>query len=315
MVRSALGEDAVIVATREQRGGTLHVTAAVEPAFELPDTHDNESRSSWLQYDDEGEDSAVAEDITDTMLRHNVPEDVMDNIISCATVAGIDHPGEALTAALEHLFSFAKLSAFKKGTPHIIVGMPGAGKTLAVAKIAARAAIDGEKVGVISCDTIRAGGIEQLSAFTQLLNLNLHRADTAKDLTAAITTLRQEGCDTIVIDTPGINPFNADDVKTLARLINVAPMHVHLALQAGTDTEECGELARVFSMIGAQTMITSRIDIARRLGGMLAAAHHGKLTLIDSSQTPKVASGLFTLTPHTLARLLMPSAFRPNTAH
>ena len=36
MVRETLGEDAIIVATREEKGGkAVRVTAAVEPAFEL----------------------------------------------------------------------------------------------------------------------------------------------------------------------------------------------------------------------------------------------------------------------------------------
>lgn len=310
MVRDTLGEDAVIVATREERGGNIHVTAAVEPHFEISQQNSDPVADSWLQYDAEDEESAVAEEITDAMLRHNVPEDVMDNIISCASVVGMNSTGDAFTAALEHLFTFAPLSHFKKRTPHMLVGMPGAGKTLAAAKIAARGAIAGEKVGVISCDTIRAGGIEQLQAFTNLLNVELLRADDAAHLAKGIAMLQQQGCETIVIDTPGINPFDKDDVKVLARLINAAPMHAHLVLQAGTDTEECSELARVFSMIGAQTMMTTRIDIARRLGGVLSAAHHGKMTLIDSSETNKVANGLFNMTPSTLARRIMPNAFR-----
>ena len=274
MVRDALGEDAVIVATREQRDGNIHVTAAVEPNFEVSRNNQSAAGDDWLQYDDEDEESAIAEEITEAMLRHNVPEDVMDNIISCATVVGLDDPGQALSAAIEHLFHFAPLPQKRLNAPVMIVGMPGAGKTLLVAKMAARSAMNGMKVGVISCDTVRAGGVEQLGAFTKLLKLDLKRAGDAAQLKQAIATLK--GCDQILIDTPGINPFNKDDVRTLARLMNAAPMTSHLALQAGTDTEECIELARIFATIGVHSMIPTRIDIARRLGGILAAAQHGK---------------------------------------
>lgn len=311
MVRDALGEDAVIVATREQRDGNIHVTAAVEPNFEISRGSQSTAGDDWLQYDDEDEESAIAEEITEAMLRHNVPEDVMDNIISCATVVGLDDPGQALSAAIEHLFQFTPLPQTRVNAPIMIVGMPGAGKTLLVAKMAARSAMNGLKVGVISCDTVRAGGVEQLGAFTKLLKIDLKRAGDAAQLKQAIAALK--GCDQILIDTPGINPFSKDDVRMLARLMNAAPMSTYLALQAGTDTEECVELARIFATIGVHSMIPTRIDIARRLGGILAAAHNGNLTLADGSNTPKVANGLFDLSPHGLARLIMPRAFRGQT--
>jgi flagellar biosynthesis protein FlhF len=75
MVRETLGENAVIVATREEKGGkAVRITAAIEPHFELSKTGEAAAADGWLQYDDEDEESAVAEEITDTMLRHGVPE-------------------------------------------------------------------------------------------------------------------------------------------------------------------------------------------------------------------------------------------------
>ncbi len=242
------------------------------------------------------------------MLRHNVPEDIMDNIISCATVVGIDDPGAALIAAIDHLFTFKPLPLKPSSKAHMLVGLPGSGKTLAAAKLATRSTMRGMKVGVISCDTVRAGGVEQLSAFTNLLKADLVRANDPAQLKAAIQRLSH--CDQIIIDTPGINPFDKEDIRTLARLMNAGDIQAHLTLQAGTDTEECSEIGRAFSTLGVESMVTSRIDIARRLGGVLAAAHHGNLTLCEASNTPKVANGFTDLTPKTLARLLMPRAFR-----
>ena len=101
MVRDTLGDDAVIVATREERGNAgVHVTAAVEPpAFELGRDGAPADAGGWLQYDEEDEEFAVAEELTEVMLRHGAPEDVMDNIISCATVVGLEEPGVALVVA------------------------------------------------------------------------------------------------------------------------------------------------------------------------------------------------------------------------
>lgn len=348
MVREALGEDAIIVATREEkggpsRGGGVRVTAAIDNAYgdyasdftdDFEDDFGDEnygdplmedvafepetdtrshSKREWLQYDDENENAAITEDITDAMLRHGVTEDVMDHVLSCATVVGLETPGVALMAAIEHLFHFTPLPAQASDKPMMMAGPPGSGKTLAVAKMAARGAMNGLNVGVISTDTVRAGGIEQLQSFTNLMRIDLQKAESPRDLHAIIGDMGD--CDQILIDTSGINPFDKEDVKTLARLIGADDIVPYLVLPGGVDAEECGEMARVFSTIGAGAILPTRIDIARRLGGLLSAAHQGGLSFADASNTPKVADGLVSLSPKTMAKLLMPAAFRDHDSH
>ncbi len=307
MVRDALGDDAVIVDTREEFGGkSVRVTAAVEPAFEIGRGFTGEH--DWLQYDEEDESSAVAEELTDVLLRHSVPEEILDQILSCATVIGVEQSSIALVAALEHLFNFKPLPRTETKQATMLVGPPGSGKTLAAAKIAARAVMSSLNVGVISCDTTRAGGIEQLQAFTKLLRVNLQKADNEQELSQHLNDMKD--LDFVVIDTAGINPFSKDDVKGLARLIGAGNITPHLVLAAGGDADESGEIARTFSALGVQSMLPTRIDIARRYGGLLSAAHYGTLAFTDASITPKVADGLASITPKTLAGLLMPAGYK-----
>lgn len=313
MVRDTLGEDAIIVATREEKGGkAVHVTAAVEPAFELGRGGSAAAAEDWLQYDEEEEQNAVTEDVTDAMLRHSVPEEVMDQIISCVSVVGIQNAGEALTAALEHLYNFQPLPQKPYRKALMVVGAPGAGKTLAVAKLATRAAMSGLKVAVVTNDTVRAGGVEQLEAFTKLLRVPLQKAASAKDLRYVLADL--DSFDQVLVDTPGLNPFNKDEIKTVAQLIGAAEIEPVMVLPGGTDAEEAGEMARVFSAIGAHTLLPTRIDISRRLGGLLSAAHYGRLSFTDAANTPKVAEGLSPLSPQALAKLLLPRAFMARQA-
>lgn len=316
MVRNTLGEDAVIVATREERGGNVHVTAAIEPraqepAFEVgrrgETGNERAGARGWLQYDEEQDECAVAEELTEVMLRHSVPEDVMDHILSCAMVVGMENPGHALIAAIEHLYGFKPLPQGAHHKALMLVGPPGAGKTLAAAKMAARAAMNALKVGVISTDTVRAGGIEQLQSFTRLLRIPLQKAQSPRDLDSILRDM--QGFHQIIIDTAGLNPFDKEDVKVLARFMGAGNIEPVMTLPAGGDADESGEMARVFSTLGAARLLPTRIDIARRLGGILAAAHQGHLALTDAGNTSKVADGLTTLDPQKLARLLMPSAY------
>ncbi|MCB9978452.1 MAG: GTPase [Rhodospirillales bacterium] len=313
MVRESLGEDAIIVATGEEDGGrSVSVTAAIDPgpAFELGRGGAPAVSRDWLQYDEEEDQSAVAEAITDAMLRHGVPEDVTDQIVSCATVMALEQPHIALIAALEHLFTFRPLSTLPLSggmstRPVLLAGMPGAGKTLAAAKIAARGALAGRKMSVITMDTVRAGGVEQLAAFTTLLNVPLVKARNVDELVAAVDRARD--VDQIVVDTGGVNPFSAEELRGIGRVIESVSCDPVLVLPGGIDAEESGDIGRLFASVGVRRLLPSRLDVARRLGGLLQAAHQGGLAFSDASCTPQVAAGLVSLDPAALSDFLMPA--------
>jgi len=314
MIRETLGENAIIVATREENGGkSVRVTAAIDqdteatmPRSARASAMDRDYADSGWQYADDEDEATVVEDITDVMLRHAVPEDVLDLVVSSVNVMGLSDSRNALFAALQNLFEFKPLPTKTYGSPFILVGPPGSGKTLAAAKMAARCALNGLSAAVITTDTIRAGGVEQLEAFTRLMRIDLRKASNPKELKDILQSIR--GVDQIIIDTAGVNPFDPESVKLLARLMGVVEMDSLLVLPAGLDADEAGEIARVFATIGARSIIPTRVDVARRLGALLSAAHHGGLSFAELSNTPKVADGLAPLSAKRLTQLLMPRA-------
>ncbi len=307
-VRNAMGEEAIIVATREERDGRVTLTAAVDQIAEDALRAADRSYDDWL-YDDDDDEISVMEEITDVMLRHAVPEEILEHITSYANVLGLDDARNALATTLGDLYNFAPLSVQPTQRPMMMVGAPGSGKTLAVAKLAARGVKNGMDVAVITTDTARAGGIEQLAAFTKLLDIDLITAKDPKELRALLTDIKSSA-DQIYIDTSGVNPFEPESVKLLARLINAEDINPIMVAPAGLEADECGEMARVFATIGAQAILPTRIDVARRIGGILSAAHQGGLKFADMSNTPKVAEGLTPLSPQRLTQLLMPRARR-----
>lgn len=325
MVRDTLGEDAIIVATREENGGkAVRVTAAVEsdpytppltaredddsaPAFELgtePAIATDEEGHDWLQYDVEDEGSAVAERLTDAMLKHAAPEDVIDQVVSCATVMGIEDPHVSLVAAIEHMFGFRPLPQKASARAFMMVGPPGAGKTLAVAKMAARGVLNGLNMAVITTDTVRAGGVEQLQAFTKLLKIDLKTAQSPKEIAALVEDLHD--ADQILIDTPGMNPYDNESIRQIARFAKAGEIEPVLVLPAGSDADEAADIGQIFAAFGVKRIIPTRLDAARRMGGILAAAYTGGLNFADASNTAQVAEGLTPLSPQRLSEFLMP---------
>lgn len=313
MIREALGEDAIIVATREENGGkSVRVTAAIEKELSFNEREEErvaalEANEDWLYADDDDEET-ILEEITETMLRHAVSEDVLDQVVSCANIMGLSEARLTMISALDELYNFAPLPTARAKKPFMMVGPPGAGKTLAVAKMAARSTMAGLSVAVITTDTMRAGGLQQLDAFTKLMNIELKIADSPKALKNALMECKK--ADQIIIDTASANPFDTAQVKTLAQMIGAADVNTILVLPAGVQADEAGDMARIFATIGARYLLPTRVDVARRLGSLLSAAHQGGLTFADVSSTAKVADGLSALSAKKLTQLLMPRAER-----
>ena len=61
-----------------------------------------------------------------------------------------------------------------------------------------------------------------------------------------------------------------------------------------------------FEVLGVNRLMPTRLDFARRLGGLLSAAERAGLSFTEGSHTPQVANGILKLTPETFANLLIP---------
>ena len=57
-------------------------------------------------------------------------------------------------------------------------------------------------------------------------------------------------------------------------------------------------------MLGARHLLPTRLDAARRLGGVVSAAAEAGLALTEAGTGPGVADGLTPLSPEWLARRL-----------
>ena len=184
----------------------------------------------------------------------------------------------------------------------LFAGPPGAGKTLTVARLASRLVMRGTAPLVITADGKRAGATEQLAAFTRLLGIDLIVACTPAMVAKALTR-RIDGAP-VLIDAPGIDAFDAAQQDELRGLVGAAAAAVALVIPAGVDPLEAGEIAAAHRGAIATMLVANRLDCARRLGGILAAAAAG-LAMIEAGIGPGAADGLVPLTPEFLANRLM----------
>jgi flagellar biosynthesis protein FlhF len=178
------------------------------------------------------------------------------------------------------------------GKPVMLVGTPGAGKTLTAAKLATRLVQKGEHPIVITADAQRAGAAEQLAAFTRILDINLIIAENPLTMARA---LAGQGARKAIIDMAGFNPFEAEQRESLLTHAITASANLVWVLPAGLDADDAAEMAGIFATLGARHMIPTKLDISRRLESVLRAAEAGGFILTDGGIGPGIADGLIPL--------------------
>jgi flagellar biosynthesis protein FlhF len=298
LVRRELGDDAIIVATQSMRNGqAVRVTAAIDEEMGL-------GTAPVFERGEVARPPARAAVLGDALAFHGVGQPLAERLLTAAGHFASETATVALGGALDEAFLFQPISERLQTRPLMLIGPPGVGKTIACAKLMMRALRCGRAVRAISTDTKRAGGIEQLQAFCQILKIDLAAAATAEALIDAagseMTPLR-------IIDTAGVNPFNGDEVRVLGERIAAIAAEPVLVLAAGGDAAESADVAEAFVRLGVRRVLCTRLDVARRLGGLLAAADAGGFAFSDVSISPQVAEGLAAINPVALARLLLPS--------
>ncbi|WP_169568129.1 hypothetical protein [Sneathiella limimaris] len=244
------------------------------------------------------------ETLVQAMAFHGVPTLLAERIIRTAISANTDDTNLALAASLDEHFNFApKFTARNK--PLMLVGPPGVGKTMTIAKMAASATVDGRPVHVITTDKSRAGAVDQLKAFTDILKLKLWVTNGADGLPETLAKKELRDGAHILIDTGGINCYEMKDLEELADQIIASGAETLAVLPAGLDAAEMSDTAAKLSSIGARRLLITRLDTTRRYGGVLTAADKAGLSFSYASVSPAVATGLHVLTPVNLARLIL----------
>lgn len=250
-------------------------------------------------------DEQVLLSIKESLQAHCVPDILIERLLLASRQASGDTPKALLTHAIERTFRFLPLPAVSSKRAFMLVGASGSGKTIAVAKMAVKARMAGKRVGVVTTDIKRAGAIEQLEAFTQILELDLIKIRKPELLKETVETLRQNN-DLVLVDSPGINPYLSADLAYLSDLKkDVDGLEPLLVMSAGMEAHEASETAEAFLTLGCKRLLATRLDLARRFGSILFAVQNNNLSFSDVGVSPKVSEGLCPLTPKALAELIL----------
>jgi flagellar biosynthesis protein FlhF len=167
-----------------------------------------------------------------------------------------------------------------------LVGPTGAGKTTTIAKLAARYAAEhgARNVALVTTDTTRIGGREQLHSYGRQLGVAVHEADSDAVLIQLLQRLQDYKL--VLVDTAGLGQRDRALASQLNWLRAAREVRTLLVLPANSHYADLDEVVRRFSAARPQGVVLTKLDETGRLGSALSVVvdHQLPLTWVTDGQ-------------------------------
>ncbi|MBP3450770.1 MAG: signal recognition particle protein [Spirochaetaceae bacterium] len=156
----------------------------------------------------------------------------------------------------------------------VYVGLQGAGKTTAAAKLAARLKKEGRKPLLAACDLVRPAAVEQLSVLGEKIGVEVYKEDTkdaVKVAKNAVNFAKKNAFNTLIIDTAGrlqIDESMMDEIAQIKKAVN--PDELILVADSMTG-QSAVDVAKTFDeKLSLTGVILTKFDSDARGGAALS---------------------------------------------
>ena len=186
----------------------------------------------------------------------------------------------------------------------VLVGPTGAGKTTTIAKIAADLAYrQQKKVALISLDTFRIGGIEQLDIYGNIMKIPVEAVHDQVELEECVQ--RHSDKDVILIDTTGrCHKDRTYPVQLSEVFEKMAEVETHLVLSMGSHEKQFFESFKQFSLLGINRVLFTKLDEGLNFGAMLNFSVRSRLPLSYFTTGQKVPEDIEVAAQDKVIRLI-----------
>lgn len=225
------------------------------------------------------------------------------------TVAATLTPTECRGASLSTLrrgvadeLSDLTASDEKFARVEVFVGPPGVGKTTTIAKIAAQERANrGQALTMVAADAFRAGAVEQLRIYADVIGTPFRIARTAEELDKALDGGRQ----TLLVDTAGRSPSDAN-VRDLLRLIGRRKgVRTHLVMAADTSAASARRIFDTYQDARPERLVITKLDEAVTLSPLVSLLRERALPISYFTAGQRVPEDLDRATPKLLASAVL----------
>jgi fused signal recognition particle receptor len=229
----------------------------------------------------------IEEILIESDMEYEIIEKAMDGLPEMITRPQLRH---RLVMLFEHA---PKIDVKTLPSPYVelIIGVNGAGKTTTIAKLAARYKQQGKSVILGAGDTFRAAAIEQLTQWSQKLDVPIIKTKQGHDPSAVafdtISSALARKIDHVIIDTAGRLQTQTNLSNELKKIVKVchkacenAP-HRKLMILDGTQGNTAIAQAKAFNeMVGIDGIIVTKLDGTAKGGALFSISNRLELPIL-----------------------------------
>jgi len=208
---------------------------------------------------------------------------------------------QAMSALAFNLRTVANDDIVEKGGVYALIGPTGVGKTTTTAKLAARCVMrhGADRVALLTTDSYRIGGHEQLRIYGQLLGIPVRNIKDTEDLQLTLSELKNKHM--VLIDTVGMSQRDQMVAEQIAMLSNCgADVKRMLILSAASNGKTLDEVISAHQKNGIYGCIITKVDEAASLGVVLDVVIRRKLPLHYVANGQKVPEDIHAANPRYL---------------
>jgi len=189
----------------------------------------------------------------------------------------------------------------------VFLGPTGVGKTTNLFKIASKFVIEQElKVGVITTDTFKVGGVVQARTYASILNIPFFVATDQKKLKEIVDSLKE--LDVILIDTVGRSHYDywrLGEIKATLSGLEI-PSEMVLLVSCNYSTQEAIEVVnRYRSFFPISSIFFTKIDESSNPGVLVNIPYTSGLPVSYVSTGQRVPEDIKLLTPELVTKYLL----------
>ena len=161
----------------------------------------------------------------------------------------------------------------------MLVGPPGAGKTTTLVKLAVKCGLSTRtSLRIISTDTLRVGGSDQLASYSRIVGAGFEAVQTTTALEQALEESSSKKL--VLIDTPGYGAAELDEAAELATFTKRHPeIEVQLVLPAFARLAVLQKMSERFEMFQPAKLLFTHMDEIETPGPILEHTIQTKLPI------------------------------------